>query len=344
MILPNLIAMGYRKNWIELLMEQNQTIDILRILREQKEALIKTDLDNERERYRKIFTKLNPSIKPEILEELLLSSKSDTINQIIDLSQRFSAQLLSLPPSDSPIDKSKIPTKWFSQTITKWIRKKSNTNNIIYQLLPPNESATKKTEKSVVYSLKNLFTEQYRKSRIACEHGLTMIYARSTLLNMLQVWSADGSTIFPLEKFGDYSLIKLFDQHEKIDRISSLIRPILQTEIKELLEYGLLESKAPLFSYLHKDILQQSIQIVIKPSLIDRNKDEEIDHQLPNPHFMLKILKLFTELLSELEQQYEIDLLIPILFPASFIQLLFHLFLLIPILQSKISILHLFTT
>jgi hypothetical protein len=59
-------------------------------------------------------------------------------------------------------------------------------------------------EKSVEYSHKNLSSKQFLESRIACEHGLRMIYARSTLLNMLQVWLNDDSTIFPLDKFDDY--------------------------------------------------------------------------------------------------------------------------------------------
>jgi hypothetical protein len=94
MIAPNLIAMGYKKNWIQSLIEQNQMIDIPRILWKQKESFTKTDLDNKRERYRKIPTKLNPSIKPEILEELLFPSKFDTYNQIIDVAQCLSIHLL----------------------------------------------------------------------------------------------------------------------------------------------------------------------------------------------------------------------------------------------------------
>jgi hypothetical protein len=352
-IAPNLIAMGYKKNWIQLLIEQNQTIDIPRILREQKESFIKTDLDHERDRYRKIFTKLNPSIKPEILDELLLSSKFDTQDQIIDLAQRISIHLLSSSTSDSLINKPELSINWFSQTIqdltipqtiTEWIRdktSKTDDDDNMYQLLTLNQSSTKKTEKSVEYSHKNLSSKQFLESRIACEHGLMMIYALSTLLNMLQVWSDDDSTIFPLEKFGDYSLIKLFDQDEKIDRIYSLIKSILQTEIKELLE-NISESKAPLFNYLQKEICLQSIQILVKPSLINRNDVEDV--QQPNVNFILKIFKLFTELLPELKQQQQIDRLISRLFPTAFIQLMFHLFLLIPIHQSKISILHLFTT
>jgi hypothetical protein len=135
-------------------------------------------------------------------------------------------------------------------------------------------------------------------------------------------------------------LIKLFDQDEKIDRIYLLIKSILQIEINELLEH-VSKRKTPLFNYLQKEIVLQSIQIIVKPSLMDQNNDKEISCQR-NIHFILKIFKLFTELLSELKQQ-QIDLIIPILFPTSLIQLMFHLFLLVPIHQSKISILHLFT-
>jgi hypothetical protein len=136
-------------------------------------------------------------------------------------------------------------------------------------------------------------------------------------------------------------LIKLFDQDEKIDRIYLLIKSILQIEINEFLQH-VSERKTPLFNYLQKEIVLQSIQTIVKPSLMDQNNDKEISCQ-PNIHFILKIFKLFTELLSELKQQQQIDLIIPILFPTSVIQLIFHLFLLVPIHQSKISILHLFT-
>ena len=55
---------------------------------------------------------------------------------------------------------------------------------------------------------------------------------------MLKVWLYDGSTLFPLEKFGDYTflitLLKLLDyterdKNEKIDRTYLLINSVLKT-------------------------------------------------------------------------------------------------------------------
>ena len=116
-IAPNLVAMGYQKNWIKSVMEQNQTVDIPTVLREQKEQFIQSDLDNERERYRKIFSRLNPSIKSEVLEELLPSSKLNTPEQINTLAQSLFVHLIAPPSSTSSLSKSPLKTDWFSQTV-----------------------------------------------------------------------------------------------------------------------------------------------------------------------------------------------------------------------------------
>jgi hypothetical protein len=119
-----------------------------------------------------------------------------------------------------------------------------------------------------------------------------------------------------------------------------LINSILKTEMKQLLEHidrNQLQSKAPLFYHIQKDLIIQSIEFLFK-----QNSDE----QQPNIDFILKTLNLFIELITDKSflQQHQIDSIIPFLFPIPLINLIFNLFLLVPTHQSKISILYLFTT
>ena len=368
-IMPNLIAMSYRKHWIESVLEQNPSKDLFTILSEGKQSFIQMDLENEQQRCRKIFSRLNPSIKPEVLDQLLLSSKLDTPEHILDLAQNIFPHMLtpSSSSSSSP-SSSTLQSDWFSETVqvlnipsnfSEWIydAKSSNKNEeTSYSLFDLHQNKSKTPKHSIEYFHENLSSKQLLQARLASEHGLMAIYARSTLLNMLQVWSTNASTRFPIEKFGDYSLLKFFLQDksirdEKNDRITSLIKSMLRTELKELINNG--QSKIPLFDYLQKEIAIQTLQFLIQPSLIDENINEEKptneqqqQQQRPNFHFILQILQLFEDLLLEesKEKSHRMDSIIAQLFPPSLTQLIFHLFLLIPIYQSKISILYFFTT
>ncbi|CAF4681489.1 unnamed protein product, partial [Rotaria sp. Silwood2] len=88
----NLIAMGYKKSWIESVIKQYKIGNISKIhkiLYEQKEQLIKNDLENERNRYLKILSQLSPSIDSQILNDLINSSKFHTNEQMIDILQRI---------------------------------------------------------------------------------------------------------------------------------------------------------------------------------------------------------------------------------------------------------------
>ena len=359
--MPNLIAMGYRKHWIESELKQSPSKNLSTILSEGKQRFIEMDSHNERERYRKLFSRLNPSIKPEVLDQYLLSSKSDTS----DLAQNLLPHVLtsSPPPSSSSSSPSTLSSDWFSQTVqdlnipsnlSDWIHDPNQITEdqeIIYTLFDLNQTKSKASNQSLEYSHENLSSKQLLQARQACEQGLMIIYARSTLLNMLEVWSTNASTRFPLEKFGDYSLLKFFLQDQSIhdkknDRITSLIKSMLRTELNELKNDR--QSKIPLFDYLQKEIAIQSLEFLIQPSWIADNMKEEIstNEQRPNYHFILQILQLVADLLSEeaTEKSATMDSIIIQLFPASLIQLIFHLFLLIPVHQSKISILHFFTT
>ena len=376
---PTLIAMGYKKSWIQSTIEQNKTIDIFKIhrsLREQKQNFIKTDLENEQKSYVTILSRLNPSIHTEVLKKLINSSKFDTNEQITDIAQRLFTHWIPYQSSLPPFDKTQVELnsdkKWFSQSahdlgidhnFIEWIQdKSSNTNdeNNTYRLFILNQpeqnhtTKTKHTSESIQYSHQNISSENFLKSHIACEYGLTTIYARHTILNMIEASSYHQSNLFPLQNFGDYSfivtLLKVLDSMKEVDRIYLLINSILKNEIKQLTEHidsATFQGKAPFFYHLQKDLIIQSIEILLQPNLFEQNPDEEIviNEKQPNLNFILKILSLFVELIkdkSTLTQQ-QIDSFIPILFPLPLINLMFHLFLFTPFHQSKIIILHLFS-
>ncbi|CAF4467080.1 unnamed protein product [Rotaria socialis] len=251
--------------------------------------------------------------------------------------------------------------------INGWILDKSSIEtdqNNQYHLFDFNKTEEKsKISKKSEGSDKTISSTKSLISRTDCEHGLTTIYARCTILNMIKLWLYDQTSLFPLEKFGDFpfviKLLKLLDSmqidiDEKDDRINLLINSILKSEMKNLLESKitvdehLLESKSPLFYHLQKHIFIQSIQLVSKPSLFDQNSNGKtsINEQQPDFAFVLKVLKLFMELIrarSSLEQN-QIESIISLLFPTQLINLAFDLFLLVPVHQSKIAIIHLFTT
>lgn len=138
--------------------------------------------------------------------------------------------------------------------------------------------------------------------------------------------------------------------NENLNQIDFLIKSILKTEIEQINE-ELLQNKTSIVFHLKTNIFLQLIQFLIEPSLLNENfdyetiPDEEVFITKPNLNFIFKILNIFVDLIKDksiLKQQ--IDLIIEILFPQLLINLLFHLFLLAPTHQSKIFILHLFST
>jgi hypothetical protein len=110
--------------------------------------------------------------------------------------------------------------------------------------------------------------------------------------------------------------------------------------------------KTPVLYQLQKGVIIQSIQFLLYPSLLTYDYGDAsiiVDKESitkPNFHFILKLVNLFVKLISDKStiKQHQIDYLVPILFPVSLVNLLFNMFLISPIHQSKIVILHLFAT
>ncbi|CAF3688992.1 unnamed protein product [Rotaria sp. Silwood1] len=404
----NLINIGYEVEWIKSVMNQYKTTNLQMIdtiIREHKEEFLKIDIQKRQKRILNILSRLGSSIDKEKLENLLNTLEIDTDNQIVTICELILALWNELQISkplvverdianDTSSDQKKEKT-WFHRTIdefclnynfTEWIRDKSTImkeTDTTYQLFDLNKSeqeqkitATrifdqrKKIKKSIQYSHKNISYKQYLDSRIACEHGLILIYARDIILNMSKIWSNNSLHIFPLEKFGNHSfiikLLRSIDYHytsirldDSVDRISFLVKSILKNEIKELLVENIganseiLSNKVPLLYHLRKDIIIESIRCLLKlSSSIDEFDgkitiiDERTKSEESNLNFIFKILNLFVELVTDKStmKQNEIDILIPFLFPEPLINVMFDLFLLLPIHQSKICILHLFVT
>jgi hypothetical protein len=207
-------------------MKENKFNDVATILHKQKQELIKTDLENERKRYIKVFSDLYPSNNPKSIEDIINSSQLDTKEAITDITQRIFTHLISVQSSDLPLDTTNFGEDWFSQSvegldipqnINEWLRDgklKSENEDNIYELLDLTQLTSKKSEKSIHYAHKNLSSREYFKFCLACENGLITPYARSTIINMLKVWSNDDSTLFPLENFQDYSILKLVDYQQ----------------------------------------------------------------------------------------------------------------------------------
>jgi hypothetical protein len=248
LIVPSLIAIGYNVNWIKSVMKQYKTENIQLIdtwIRETKEELQRKDLEDRREHYFTILSRLNSSIDRKKIEDLLTFSKFDTDGEITTAVELMITHCKDLRLSE-PLDN----TNWYRETVAgldinenlhEWMQDKRmgmENTDLFCQLfdLTSVKNQRKRIQKSMKYSHQQISQEQYLNSRIACEHGLISIYARYTVLNMLKVWSSDNSSLFPLEKFGDcafiVTLLRLMDYHytytstnidENIDRMSVLV-------------------------------------------------------------------------------------------------------------------------
>ncbi|UJR32400.1 hypothetical protein I4U23_019862 [Adineta vaga] len=382
MIAPSLLAMGYKSSWIETVIDQHKPSDISAlhtILREQKAQFIRTDVENNRKRFGNLLSKLDPSIDSQLLTNLLDSTSFDKNEQITNMAEHLFTYWISYPSSTisngtKQFD-GKLEKDWFTRAIqdldsnsniknnniNQWFQEKSSSTtttttttddeDTIYQLYDLNQAEKKRTQTtqtSIQYSHKNLSFKQFLESRCACEYGLSTIYARYTVLNMLEIWSYDETTRFPFEKFGDYpfliTLLKLLDStkiesNDKIDRVHLLMYSILKTELKKFIEHIDridLQTQTPFLYHLQKDFFIHSIEFLFKPSLL---------RQQSNVNFVLKTLNLFIELITDktLIKKHQLEPIIPILFPTPFVNLIFDLFLLVPTHQSKLFILRLLT-
>ncbi|CAM4807592.1 unnamed protein product, partial [Rotaria magnacalcarata] len=398
-IAPSLVDIGYDTFMIRDIVQANRTLNIQSIdaiLRDMQNELFTID-DEKRLKYQKnILSKLSPSIDKEILKNFLQFSEFDADENISNLTEVMLLHWNEIQSRSTDTTEESANMNWFYQAVhrlniddnlTEWIHDKSMTeieevdsNHSLIDLARPVEQQTimihdtqddcKRISRSIQYSHQQISHQQYFDSRLACEHELISIYAHYTILNVLKIWSNDGSSIFPWEKFSDcafiVTLLRLFDYHynytrlytdETIDRMTLLVLTILRVETNELLKYhtmtyddivkNMLKQKAPQLYHLQKDTIVQLIQFLSNRQLLYydyENKSTMIKQ--PNFKFILKLMNMFLQLLTEKSpmKQHEIDFLLPILFPDVLIDLLFDIFLLIPRHRSKIAILHLFST
>ena len=383
---PTLVAMGYKKSWIESTVKANPDRHfptIHAVLREQKEQFIQKDLEDEERRYLQVLSRLDPSTDQDHFRSLLHSSTWTTNKQIGNVAQSLFTHWIHSPVSKTPAQGTVVlsETDWFTQTVSdlgittkfaEWTRDKSNATadeDSIYQLLDlsnPQQNAgistpsTKDARKSAQYSHTELSRKQFLQSRLACEHGLIIAYARSTILNMLNVWSSNGTVRFPFESFADYSLlirlIKLLkttstETGESASQLHALLQVIVNEEMGQLLEPithssdvndEALRSKAPFFYHLQKEIITHAVEYLFQSTFAQMSRNTESSPL----QFTFEILDLYMKQLRSNQSsmtQHQIDAMLSLFFPRPLIYLLFDLFLLTPTYRERLFILHLFT-
>ncbi|CAF1009355.1 unnamed protein product [Rotaria sordida] len=371
LIVSRLTAIGYKETWITSVIKQSKTFTFQiadKLIREQKEQLIKNDLKNRREYYINILSQLAPSIDKEKLEDKIMFTKLENEVQLLAVTELMLTSWNDLQISTISIDDNDAmeseseDTKWFQKALrglctknsfTEWIQNRSISNHndeLVYQLLDLNkteleqsvmmtmaESSRKTIQKSIQYSHRQLSQKRYFDSRIACEQGLILIYARETVFNLLKIWSNNGQSLFQIEKLGDSQLIitllRLMEYHyssindrinSNIDTLSIVAKSMLQAEMDILhkhirahdkMDDYLFQSKAPLLNQLQKDIIRQLILFLVQPSLLLKNYDEQttiIDEQMiinqPNLTFILTIIKIFAELIANKSNHQQTDM------------------------------------
>ncbi|CAF1253694.1 unnamed protein product [Rotaria sordida] len=321
LISSNLIAIGYKEEWIKLAMKKynatnSQLIDT--IIRENKDEFLKIDHGNQQKHHLIILSRLNPYIELENIAELDNEQEITIIGQFICDHENFTETSMSLNHSIS-IENTDVNESdenrgvgWYQQTvhgldipnsIFEWMNDKSSKINLgdTYQLFDLNKSEQQFTtemldqrkiiHKSIQYSHQQISRKQYFDSRFACEHGLISIYARNTILNMLKVWSNNDSNLFPVEKLGDYpfiiKLLRLLDYHYTYR----------STYIDENIDR---------ITVLIHSILQFEMKELIKQISI-------------NKQITIKILQSKAPLLYELQKDIIIQLIRFILKPSSFL-------------------------
>ncbi|UJR06751.1 hypothetical protein I4U23_011038 [Adineta vaga] len=361
LIAPSLILYGYDSSLIRSVLEQYTTRNLYmldEILRQQSDVAIKMNQNNN------LLARMNPLIDKCKLQNLLPFTNVDTDEKIIRLGTVLFENWNTLQESKPSLFSDK---NWFDQAVDhlninknfhEWIQDQSPSiiqgSDLTHQLFDLNRNSSEKNLlqistidqhwKKTQYSHQNIPYHQLITLRIACEHGLISVYAHYVILTILKVWSLDGSTLFPLEIFGNYTflvtLFRLLDYHynntrlhtdEDIDRMSLLIKTILTIEIKQLMKNNSLVNTTSLLYQLQKNLSIQMIQLITDPSLLITDDNQSMKMiQKPNLKFILKLFNLFLSLLTELSirKQINIDILIPIIFPTIFIEYLFDLFLL----------------
>ncbi|CAF3581442.1 unnamed protein product [Rotaria sp. Silwood1] len=247
LIVSNLIAIGYKDEWIKLAIKEYNTTNsqlIDTIIRENKNKFLKTHHDNQRKHHLTVLSRLYPLIELENISKLDNDQDITAIGEFICDQENLITTSKSLNHSisienmDANASDENKEVQWYQQavhgldipnSIFGWMNDKTLKRNLddIYQLFDLEKSEQQFTteildrrkiiHKSIQYSHQQISRKQYLDSRFACEHGLISIYARNTILNMLKVWSNNDSNLFPVEKLGDYpfivKLLRLLDYH-----------------------------------------------------------------------------------------------------------------------------------
>ncbi|CAF1140584.1 unnamed protein product [Rotaria magnacalcarata] len=381
----SLIGIGYSEESIKYVMKKYNTTNIYfidKILQEESQCI------------ENIFQQEQQQKRRNVLARLSSYDENGTLSMLIDAGNVTTD--VSIPPLRFEIDNADdndTPSvnEWFYKTVRSvgirdklddWLRDKEINNQLIagnpeYRHLDLTQADSDETEfcnkfKNAMATPSHYIHLQmprkvYIHSRTTCEYGLIAIYARYTILNMLNVWcNDDHSSLFPLSKFGDensvVNLLRSMDHHhahtrmfvdETINRMNVLVISILKVELKDLLKCVVNEKltveifnrKASVIFQLQKLFVEESIRFLTEPSLIDvNNNDEQIFMKQSNLDFLLKSFHLFSNALKDFTMKNDnVDLVIRLLFPDIAIKILFDLFLLAPSHLLKTAIIGLFT-
>ncbi|CAF4860740.1 unnamed protein product [Rotaria sp. Silwood1] len=372
-ISPSLMRIGYSEAAIKLAMKLkkiNSIENVARILREKKcgtTILSKLGFIINYEKLKDFseFSQYNSEECLTELVEILLLHWNNIVTEPINLSsQNWFQEAVQYLNINSNL------TEWLQDESATKIEQKNDLTCQVLDLDQESNQEELKFDSNIDYLHRNITEEKYIEYRIACEYSLISIYAHYLILNMLKIFSYDGSCLFPLEKLGDCTfimkLLRLLDYHyrykrlhtdETVDRMSLLISSILKIELNELLssttdshmdmKRDILQIKAPLLYHLQKDIVIQSINFFSNPSLLSSSEsNDEHNVNKPNFEFILKSIHLLIKLISEksIHKHKHTDLLISFLFPECLIRSLFNLFLIHPKHENKIHILRIFST
>ncbi|CAF1269029.1 unnamed protein product [Rotaria sordida] len=325
LIVSNLIAIGYKDEWIKLAMKKYNTTNsqlIDKIIRENKDEFFKIDHDNSRKHHLIILSRLNPLIERENISELNNDEEITFIGQLIcdyenliETSKSLNHSISTENMDVNELDENRrvrYEKTWYQQTvygldapdsIIGWLNDKLSKTNLgnLYHLFDLKKSEKQFTNeildqrktisKSIQYFHQQISRKQYLDSRLACEYGLISIYARNTILNILKLWSNNDGNLFPVKKLGDHLFI---------------------VKLLQLLHYH--------YTYRSMYIDENIDRItVLIHSILQFEVKELIKHISINKEITIKILQNKAPLLYELQKDIIIQLVRFILKPSSFL-------------------------
>ena len=349
----SLIGIGYNEQSIKYVINKFNTNNIYlidQILREESQTI---DQQQQQKRL-------------DVVTRLTSYDQNQTLSLFIDTNGLSTSKIDN---DDTPSDQ-----KWFYDTVRSlgirdtldhWLRDREINNELTVE--PPGckfidltKVDTDQTELNKTlgisshYEHRQIPLKSYIDSRRICEYGLITIYARQTILNIFKLWD-NHYNLFPFFKFADANsflrLFRVMHHHTFVDstinRMDLLTISIITTELKDLVDEKMFNKKAPILFQLQKQVVEESIDLLSDPSLIDinNNNDATMDEQIFvkrfNLDFILNIFNLYFETLKHF--QGKTDLIIRLLFPDVVIKILFDLFVLVPSHRVKKFILDIFT-